>query len=52
MQKDQTITIKTNEENPESVELIADSIIKISDAFEKMKNSKLKFKFLALKKFV
>jgi hypothetical protein len=37
----QTITIKTSEENPESVELIADSIIKISDAFEKMKSSKL-----------
>lgn len=37
----QTINIKTNEENPETVELIAESIIKISDAFEKIKNSRL-----------
>ena len=37
----QTVTVKTDEENPEPVELIADSIIKISDAFDKIKNSRL-----------
>ncbi len=36
-----SITVKTNEENPESVELIADSIIKVADAFEKINKSSL-----------
>lgn len=37
----QTITIKSNEENPEPIELIAQSIIEISEAFKKIENSRL-----------
>lgn len=32
----QTISINTKDENPEPVELIADSIIKVSEAFDKI----------------
>jgi len=39
--KNLTVTIKTNEESPEPVELIAQSIIDISDAFEKIQKSRL-----------
>lgn len=35
------IKIKKNEENPESVELLAESIIKVSEGFEKLLNSSL-----------
>jgi len=38
---DKTITIKTNEQNPEPLELIAESIIKIAEGFDKIKNSRL-----------
>jgi len=33
------IKIKTNEENPEPVEIIASSIIAMTDAFEKIQNT-------------
>ncbi len=37
----QSITIRSNEENPEPIELIAKSIIEISEAFEKINKSQL-----------
>lgn len=46
--KTQKVTVKTNEENPEPVEIIADAIIKISEAFESMKNSRLTQRALLL----
>ena len=36
-----TIKVKTNEENPEPVEIIADAIIRVAEGFEKMKASPL-----------
>lgn len=36
-----TLTIKTDEENPEPVEIIADAILKVADAFEKINKSSL-----------
>ncbi len=36
-----TISVTTNEENPEPVELIASSIIGVAEAFEKINNSRL-----------
>ncbi len=44
----QTIKIKTNEEDPESVELIAESIIQVSAAFEKINKSRLSRKAIIL----
>jgi predicted Fe-Mo cluster-binding NifX family protein len=35
------IKIKKNEENPESVELLAESIIKVAEGFEKLLSSRL-----------
>lgn len=43
-----TITVKTKEENPEPVEIIADAIIKVSEAFEKMQKTKLTKRALLL----
>lgn len=40
--KTKTITVKTNEANPEPLELVAKSIIQIAEAFEKIKSSPLK----------
>lgn len=37
----QTITVKSNEENPESIELIAESIIKVAEGFNIINNSRL-----------
>lgn len=37
----QTITVKSSEENPEPIELIAQSIIDISDAWKKIENGRL-----------
>jgi len=37
----QTVTIKTDEENPEPIELIAQAIIDLSDAFKKIESSRL-----------
>jgi len=42
MAKNQTVTIKTDVENPEPLELIAKSIIEIADAFDKINQSNLK----------
>lgn len=39
--KDQKVTIKVNEEAPETLEIIADSIIRVADAFEKIKRGRL-----------
>jgi len=47
----QTIKVKTNEENPESIELIAQSIINVSEAFEKINSSPLKRRVMCNKKF-
>jgi MinD superfamily P-loop ATPase len=46
--KSKTITIKTNEENPEPLELIAKSIIDIAQGFERLKSSKLKQRVIVL----
>lgn len=43
-----TITVKTSEENPEPVELIAKAIIEVSDAFEKINQSRLTNKAIVL----
>lgn len=37
----QTVTIKTNEQNPEPIEIIAQGIIDVSIAFEKLHRSRL-----------
>lgn len=39
--KAQTVRIKSNEENPEPIEIIAQSIIDVSAAFEKIAQSRL-----------
>ncbi len=38
---DQKITVKVNEENPEPLEVIAESVIQVADAFQRIKNAKL-----------
>lgn len=43
-----TITVKTDEENPLPVEIIAEAIIKISDAFEKINKGNLSRRALLL----
>lgn len=40
--KTKTITVKTNEVNPEPLELVAKSIIQIAETFEKIKSSPLR----------
>lgn len=44
----QTITVKSNEENPEPLELIAQSIIQVSEAFAKINSSRLKQRVVVL----
>lgn len=39
--RNQTVTIKSNEENPEPIEIIAQSIINVATAFEKISQSRL-----------
>lgn len=46
--KTTTITVKSNEENPEPIELIAKSIIEVSDAFAKIEQSQLKRRAIVL----
>jgi hypothetical protein len=46
--KTQTITVKVNEENPEPLEVIAQSIVDISDAFKKINESRLSRKAVVL----
>lgn len=36
-----TITVKTNEEKPEPMEVIAQAIIDVSNAFQKLRNGRL-----------
>lgn len=42
------ITLRVNEENPEPVELIAQSIIDVADAFKKIDSGKLKRKTIVI----
>lgn len=44
----QTITVKTNEENPEPLEIIAESIIEISQAVKKINQSRVDRKVVLL----
>lgn len=44
----QTVHIKTSEENPEPMELVAQSIIDISNAFTKIADSRLRQRALVL----
>lgn len=44
----QEVKIKKDEQNPEPIELIADSIIQISSAFKKMRDSRLKERAIIL----
>lgn len=44
----QTVKIKTNEENPEDMELVAQAIIDIASAFERIANSRLKQRAIVL----
>lgn len=44
----QTVTINTNEETPEPMELIAQSIIDVSVAFEKIQKSRLSKRAIVL----
>jgi hypothetical protein len=46
--KTKTITIKTNEENPEPLEVLASAIITISDGFDKINKSSLSRKAVVL----
>lgn len=46
--KTKTITVKTNEANPESLELLAKSIIEVSAAFDKINKSSLSRKAIVL----
>ncbi len=43
-----TITVKSNEENPEPLEVIAQSIIDVSEAFKKVASSRLKKRVIVL----
>lgn len=47
-QKNQTVTIKTDEQNPEPIELIAKAIIGVSDAFDKINKSQLRRRVVLL----
>lgn len=44
----QTITVKVNEENPEPLEVIAQSIIEVAEAFKKIQNSRLSKRVIVL----
>lgn len=46
--KTQTITVKTNLENPEPVELIAQSVIDVSDAFKRIAQNGLQKRAIIL----
>ncbi len=46
--KKQAVKVKLDEENPESIELIAKSIIQVSEAFEKINSSPLKRRAIVL----
>lgn len=44
----QTVKILSDQENPEPLEVIAESIIQIADAFTKLNNSKVKQRVIVL----
>lgn len=44
----QAVTIKTNEENPEPLEIIAQAVIDISKAFERIQKSRLSQRLIIL----
>lgn len=46
--KEQPVVVKQNEENPEPMEIIASSIIQISEAVKKMNSSRLQPKAIYL----
>lgn len=46
--KNQTITVKVSENEPEELQLIAKSIIELSEAFKKIEKSTLKRKTIVL----
>lgn len=48
LSKTQTITVKSNEENPEPVELIAQAVIDIAAAFKRLENSRVKKRVIVL----
>ncbi len=48
MPNEQTITVKTDEQNPEPLELIAKAIIDVSDAFDKINKSQLQRRTVVL----
>lgn len=46
--KTKTVTVKTDEKNPEPLELIARSIIEVAAAFKKIEDSKLNQRVIVL----
>lgn len=48
MKNNQTVKIKSNEENPEPIEIIAQSVIEIAQAFKKIEASKLSRRAIVL----
>ncbi len=44
----QTVVIETKEENAEPVEIIADAILKVSEAMDKLNNSRLSRRAIVL----
>lgn len=44
----QTITVKSDEKNPEPIEIIARAIIDISAAYKKLENSRVKKRVIVL----
>ena len=47
-QKQQSVIVKRDEKNPQSMELIADSIIEISKGFRRLSESRLKQRVIVL----
>jgi hypothetical protein len=43
-----TVTVKVNEENPEPLDVLAKSIIDVSEGFERINNSRLNRKAIVL----
>lgn len=48
MAKTQTVKIKSNEENPEPLEIIAKAIIDVSEAYEKIQKSRVTERVIVL----
>ncbi|NKE69855.1 hypothetical protein [Candidatus Manganitrophus noduliformans] len=45
---EQIVKIKTNEENPEPIELVVEEIIKVSEAFQRIGKSRAKKELIVL----